>query len=450
MTAIAQALPKRPSPVDVVRINSRLNVGGIARHVAWLSAGLESKGYWTLLVAGRVPTGEADMRPFVEAQGVAPLYLTEMSREISPKDLVTVWKLFRLLQATRPRIVHTHAAKAGAVGRAAAWLYRWATWGTLIGRPRRVRVVHTFHGHIFHSYYGRLKTWAFLTVERLLARLATDRIVAISPKLRDEIQDTYRVGRADQFAVIPLGLDLSAYARWAERPAQLRAELGARENDVLVGIVGRLTEIKDHALFLEVAARYRAVVGSAGQRVRFVIVGDGHLRGALEQKARELNLTGVVNFLGMRDDPEVFYPGLDVVALTSKNEGTPLTLIEGMANARPAIATDVGGVSDLLGASGEVGDGFAVCQRGLLVRSGDADAFARGLARLVDDSSLRRTLGARGLAFVTEQYSKDRLLDDMAELYAELLDLSNLGSNQTSTSRTQKWSPYARVSIPAI
>ena len=120
--------------VDVVRINSRLNVGGIARHVAWLSAGLVPKGYSTLLVAGNVPPGEADMLPFVQAQGVDPLLIPEMSREISAKDLVTVWKLYRLLKKLRPEIVHTHAAKAGAVGRAAAFAYRWFTWGTLIGK----------------------------------------------------------------------------------------------------------------------------------------------------------------------------------------------------------------------------------------------------------------------------------------------------------------------------
>lgn len=416
--------------MDVIRINSRLNVGGIARHVAWLSAGLAPKGYPTLLVAGTVPPGEADMRPFVEAQGVEPLFLSEMSREISPRDLVTVWKLYRLLRALRPRLVHTHAAKAGAVGRAAAWLYRWATWGTLVGRPRRCKVVHTFHGHIFHSYYGRLKTWAFLTVERLLARLATDRIVVISPKLLREIRDTYRVGRAGQFAVIPLGIDLGVYRDWPARRPRLRAELGAGESDLVVGIVGRLTEIKDHDLFLRAAARYLAAAPDAGPRVRFVVVGDGHLRAGLEGRARELGVADAVTFLGTREDPEVFYPGLDVVALTSRNEGTPLTLIEGMANARPALATDVGGVPDLLGpAAGEAGDGFTVCERGVLVRPGDADAFARGLARLAGDPALRRAAGARGHAFVTARYSKDRLLDDVADLYADLLGPAETGPN---------------------
>lgn len=418
--------PTRPAPhYAVVRVNARLNVGGIARHVAWLTAGL-GDDYPTLLVAGSVPDGEVDMREFVAGQGVEPLILPELTREISPRDVVVVWKLYRLFLRHRPRIVHTHAAKAGAVGRVAAWLYRWLTPGALVGRPRECKVVHTYHGHIFHSYYGRWKTWVFLTVERLLARLATDRIVVISPAQHDEIHRTFRVGRPEQFAVVPLGIDLTPYADWERRRRTLRTELGATDADVLVGIVGRLTEIKDHALFLKAAALYLGgPARDAGRRVRFLVVGDGHLRAGLEQEAAALGLGDAVAFLGMRDDPEVFYPALDVVALTSKNEGTPLSVIEGFANARAVVATDVGGVRDLTGAlaGGTVpaDPGYAVCDRGVLVRPGDPAAFARGLARLTDDPALRDELGRRGHAFVHARYSKDRLLADVAALYDDLL-----------------------------
>src|SRR5262249_44952993 len=149
------------APRRIVRITARLNVGGIARHVSWLTSGLRPAGYDTLLVAGRVPDGEDDMSGFAALQGVEPLFLREMSRELSPKDLITIWKLYRLYVRTRPAVIHTHSAKAGAVGRIAGLLYRWLTPWTLLGRPRPVRFVHTFHGHIFHSYYGRLKTWLF-------------------------------------------------------------------------------------------------------------------------------------------------------------------------------------------------------------------------------------------------------------------------------------------------
>ena len=408
----------------MVRITARLNVGGIARHVAWLSAGLRPEGFETLLVTGTLPPGEDDMAPFVAAQGVEPLIIPQMSREISIKDAVTIWKLYRLFVRVRPALIHTHAAKGGTVGRIAGLLYRWLTPLALLGRPRPCRIVHTFHGHIFHSYYGRLKTGFFRLIERVLARLATDRIVVISQQQYHEIHETFGVGRAGQFAVIPLGLDLGAYAGWPSRRHIVRAELGAAEEDILVGIVGRLTEIKNHSLFLRMAALFLREHPAAARRVRFLIIGNGHLRTPLEAQARELGLDGAVTFLGMRNDPENFYPALDAVALTSHNEGTPLTLIEAMANARPVIATNAGGVVDLLGPPlGPASpDGWDRCERGILVRKDDPSAFCHGLARLAEDSTLRRELAERGREFVERNYSKERLIKDIAQLYECLLE----------------------------
>src|ERR1044071_9232794 len=195
----------------VVRIIARLNVGGPAKHVVWLTSGLEEAGYRSLLVAGSVPEGEGDMGYFAEESGVTPLYIPEMSREISLKDAVTTWKLFRLLLREKPDIVHTHTAKAGTVGRVAGFCYRWLTPGVLIGRPRPCKFVHTYHGHVFHSYYGRFRTKAFLAVERALARAVTDRVVVVSEQQREEINETFRVGKKGQFRVVPLGLDLEVF-----------------------------------------------------------------------------------------------------------------------------------------------------------------------------------------------------------------------------------------------
>jgi glycosyltransferase involved in cell wall biosynthesis len=418
--------------MKVVRIIARLNVGGPARHVAWLEAGLRAAGVESLLVAGVVPPGEDDMGYFAERLGVRPLVIPEMSREISPKDLITVWKLYRLLLRERPDLVHTHTAKAGTVGRAAGMLYRHLTPAALLGRPRRCRFVHTYHGHIFHSYYGRWKTRFFLLVERALARLATDRIVVISPQQLEEIHGRFRVGRREQFEVIPLGLDTRAFDDWAARRNLLRGGWGARAEDVLVGIVGRLTEVKNHKLFLEAAALFKrrrafeAESGGAGRggRVRFVVVGDGHLREDLRAHAWALGLGDDVEFAGLRDDPENFYPALDVVALTSRNEGTPLTLIEAMANARACVATAVGGVVDLLGgvAEGELRrpHPWQVCERGIQVRPGDPEAFADALAHLIDDAALRQALGGRGREYVERNYSVGRLVADVRGLYGRL------------------------------
>jgi glycosyltransferase involved in cell wall biosynthesis len=406
-----------------VRIIARLNVGGPAKHVVWLTSGLEDAGYRSLLVAGTVPDGEEDMSYFADQAGVKPLYIPEMSREISLKDAVTTWKLFRLLLREQPDIVHTHTAKAGTVGRIAGFLYRWLTPGVLIGRPRPCKFVHTYHGHVFHSYYGRLRTGVFLTIERVLAKLVTDRIVVISEQQKAEINQTFGVGTADQIRVIRLGLDLNVFTQYANRRALFRKELGIGDDVTLVGIVGRLTEIKNHGMFLESVARVSL------ENVRFVVIGDGSLREKLGQQAQALGLERKVIFAGGRKDPEYFYPALDIVALTSRNEGTPLTLIEAMANARPVIATSVGGVVDLLGNVTEESS-YKVCERGISVRPYDVDAFAAGLGRLIEDKSLRNELGRRGFEFVDRNYRRERLLEDVKNLYGELLNRERVAERE--------------------
>jgi glycosyltransferase involved in cell wall biosynthesis len=411
--------------VKIVRVIARLNVGGPAKHVAWLSSGLQTAGCQTVLVVGTVPTGEEDMSYFATELGVSPVLVPEMSREISLKDALTIWKLYKLFLRERPDVVHTHTAKAGTVGRLAGFLFRWLSPSVLLGNPRPCIFVHTYHGHIFHSYYGPLKTRLFLITEKVLARLATDRIIVLSEQQRREINKEFGVGRAEQFAVIPLGLDMGVFANWRQLGASFREELGVNKNDVLVGIVGRLTEIKNHELFLSAIADFkvRFASPSTGPVVRFVVIGDGSLRKRLEQQAASLGLADDVIFVGSRRDIANFYPALDIVALTSLNEGTPLTLIEAMANARPVVSTAVGGVVDLLGdlVSPGANESFETCQRGLRVLPNNAAAFAAALHRLVEDSDLRQEMGERGLLFVQRNYSKDRLLENVRALYEDLL-----------------------------
>lgn len=369
----------------ILRVIARLNVGGPAQHVVWLSEALSNDGFETLLVAGTVPPGEEDMGGFAAARGVTPLIIPSMSRELSWRDATTIFKLWRLMVRFRPDIVHTHTAKAGAVGRLAGLLYR-----------KRCIFIHTFHGHIFHSYYGRWKTRFFLAVERILARLRTDRIVVLSAQQLVEIRDRFKIGRPEQFAVIPLGIDLGA----------IRATGSGQRTTVTVGIVGRLTAIKNHDLFLRVAARME---GAA----RFVVFGDGAERERLERLA-----AGRVEFAGTRPIEEI-YPALDVVALTSRNEGTPLALIEAMAAGKPVVSTAVGGVVDLLGEVVERGDGYDVRARGITAASDDDAGFAAGLARLLADEALRRRIVNDGKTYVEQQHSKERLIADMIRLYRE-------------------------------
>ena len=402
----------------VARIIDRLNIGGPAKHVTWLTAGLEERGFATTLITGRVPPGEGDMAYFAAEAGITPLVIDDMSRELTPRDVIVVLKLFGVLRRVQPAIVHTHKAKAGAVGRVAAWLYRWSTPSALILRPRRCAIVHTYHGHVFHGYFGALKSWVIVAIERLLAR-TTDRILVVSEQQRSEICGRFGIGRPGQFRVVPLGIDVGEAA---PAPGSFRRELGFNALTPLVAIVGRLSEVKNHAMFLEAAARVLAMEDEACRAARFVAVGDGHLRADLEARASALGLAGRVTFTGFRKDATSLYADFDVVALTSVNEGTPVTLIEAMRSGRAVLSTEVGGVVDILGARGPSLDGFTVWDHGITVPSGDVQTFARGLRYLLLHPDVRREMGERGRRFVAGNLSVERLLDDIESLYRGLLE----------------------------
>jgi glycosyltransferase involved in cell wall biosynthesis len=406
--------------MKIVRIIARLNVGGPARHVVWLTKALQSEEFQSILLAGTVPEGEEDMSYFAAQNEVEPLIIPEMSRELSPKDVISLWKVYRLILREKPDIVHTHTAKAGTIGRAAGFLYRWLTWKTFIGKPRRVRVVHTYHGHVFHSYYGNLKTKIFLFIEKTLARLASDKIIVITKQQFDEIHGEFQVGKAEQFEIVPLGIDLKPFANAREKRRILREEIGAGDDDILVGFVGRLTEIKNIPLLLKVAKLYQERRNQDFPGLQFIIIGDGNLRENLEIESDSLGLRDTVKFIGNRNDADVFYAGLDIVALTSLNEGTPLSLIEAMADEKAVISTSVGGVVDLLGEIQTETDDYKICERGIRVQSNDAEGFYKGLIYLAKDAASRARLGAKGKIFVEENYSKERLILNIKQLYRGL------------------------------
>jgi glycosyltransferase involved in cell wall biosynthesis len=316
----------------------------------------------------------------------------------------------------RPDIIHTHTAKAGTVGRAAAIAYKYFTPGTLVGRPRKVKIVHTFHGHVFHSYYSNAKTRLFILIEKALGRFATDKIITITDQQFSEIHKTFGIGKADQFEVIPLGIDLTAFTHSNDHRSVIRESLGISADAILVGFVGRLTEIKNLSMFLKVAGETLR----EDSRIRFVIIGDGHLRKELELEASNLGIAEKVRFLGNRTDTAALYNALDIVALTSLNEGTPLSLIEAMAAARPVISTKVGGVSDLLGETISATEGFEICERGISAPSNDVATFTKGLIYLAKNEKLRESIGDQGRNFVNAKYSKDRLIADIKQLYKRL------------------------------
>ncbi len=398
--------------MKIVRIIARLNVGGPARHVVWLTKNLQTEEFQSVLLTGTVPDGEEDMNYFAAQHGVAPVFIPEMSRELSAKDIISLWKVFRQIFREKPDIIHTHTAKAGTIGRVAGFFYRWLAW-------KNVKMVHTYHGHVFHSYYGKRKTAVFLFIEKSLARL-TDRIIAISAQQKAEINEKFGVGRKKQFRVVQLGIDLSPFEEAEAKKNILRAEIGAQADEILVGFVGRLTEIKNIPQLLRAAKNYKERKKNDFPKLKFVIIGDGHLRADLEKEAENSGLRDDVLFLGNRSDADVFYAGLDIIALTSLNEGTPLSLIEAMANGKTFVSTAVGGVADLIGETIEEKNGFKICERGIAVASGDANALFDGLIHLAKDENLRKTLGESGREFVQNNYSKERLTADIINLYRDL------------------------------
>jgi glycosyltransferase involved in cell wall biosynthesis len=350
-------------------------------------------GYETRLIVGREAPSEGNLLDMARQRGIEVEQLDGLGREIRPlADLVSLWRLYRTIRACRPAIVHTHTAKAGVLGRIAA---------RLAGVPV---VVHTYHGHVLRGYFGPLKTALFRRLETALNRL-TDVAITVSAALRDDLA-AMGVAPREKIRVVPLGLDLARFARPQARGG-LRSVCGASEGDALIGVVGRLVPIKDIDCFLEAASR----VSQVSARARFAIVGDGELRARLEQKAADLGLAPRVTFLGWRTDLEAVYADLDVVVNSSRNEGTPVALIEAMAAGRPVVATAVGGTADLLG------DG----ERGLLVPAGDAAALAHAIVETLDrhEESARRVRDARD--YVLAHHSVDRLLRDIDALYRELL-----------------------------
>ena len=402
----------------IVRIIDRLNVGGPAKHVVWLTSGLQTARFQTELITGACALGETDMGYFARGLGVQPRLIPSMSREIGVRDCLVIIRLIQELFRLKPDVVHTHKSKAGTTGRIAAMVYKWLSPSALRLQPRRCKVVHTYHGHIFHSYYGPTKSWLFLSIERLLARVCTDRIIVISELQRREICERFRVGHPRQFRLIPLGIDMEELPQ-AGGPV-FREELQVPADELLIGAVGRLTAIKNHIMLLQSAKELFRLLAGVGLRARFVIIGDGHLRPRLEQHAQELGIAKQVTFTGFRPEVLSLYPALDVIAFTSLNEGTPLTLIEAMACGLATAATEVGGVPDLLGTRRFRQEGFSVWDHGVTVPSQDVASFARALKFLAERPTLRAQMGAQGCAFARMNFSRERLLQDFAQLYGEL------------------------------
>lgn len=378
----------------VLRVITRMNVGGPAIQAGLLTAGLRPDRFETLLVAGTEGAEEGNVLALGRLPSTLdPIVVPELGRRISPlDDLRALSKVIAIARAYRPDIVHTHLAKAGFVGRVA---------GRLAGAQA---IVHTFHGSVFRNYFGRRESALYLGIERQLARITT-RIIAITERQRIELAQLLGLPR-DKIVHIPLGLDLSPFRDAPDRLVA-RAQLGLSSNRPVVGLVARLVPVKDVATFL----RAMKLLVRDVPELAVIVAGDGEDRLALEAVAAELELTGRCQFLGWRADLPVIYAALDTLALSSINEGTPVSVIEAMATGRPVVATAVGGVPDVVRHG----------QHGFLVQPRDPEALASAIRRVLFDRNLAKALGSEGRKSALARYDVARLLGDIDNLYLELL-----------------------------
>ncbi len=396
--------------IRVVRVVTRLNVGGPTHHVTMLSGRLDRKRFQTLLVTGRPSPEEGNLT--AEARRNAHVVvLPELSRQIHPwRDAVTWLRLMIVLLRFKPHIVHTHMAKAGALGRSAAWVFNGLQ--RLRNRPR-CRVLHTFHGHVWDGYFHPTVAWWFLVCERWLGK-RTDRLIAINRSMERNLRER-RIGRPERIIVIPLGLALDSLQSLNGRCAS--TDTGKRT--WRIGIVGRLVPIKNHDLLFR--GLYQLRVSSPELSWTVDIVGDGALRFSLEETVRRLGLSDRVRFLGWQTRVTGVYGNLDLVCLTSNNEGSPVALIESLAAAKPVLGTDVGGVGELLGGHCQSHEPFVVAPHGIVARPRDPDAIAAALRWAMTHPEEHAKTATAGRQYVCATFNAERLLHDISQLYQQLM-----------------------------
>lgn len=390
----------------ILRIINRLNLGGPTFNVAYLSKYLAPE-FETMIVAGAKDPTEASSKFILNQMGLEAIHLPEMKRAINPfQDYKAFRSIRRIIKDFKPDIVHTHAAKSGAIGRHAA-----------IGAGVPI-IMHTFHGHVFHSYFNPLQTKVFLQIERFLAR-KSDAIVAISELQKDELTNHFHVCKPEKTHVIPLGFDLQKFGEnMINKRKAFRGNFQIAADEIAIGIVGRLVPVKNHKMFLESFAMARE---STERKLRAFIVGDGEMMTELKERATELGIpftSGLppdhpapLTFTSWIMDVDHVMAGMDIIALTSLNEGTPVSLIEAQASARPIVSTRVGGIEDA------VLEGTTAH----LVPVGEPKLFADQLIAVLESENLLYELPKNGVDFVLNKYHYTRLIEDMAKLYRKLL-----------------------------
>lgn len=381
----------------ILRILNRFNLGGPTYNVTYLTRYLP-ESYETVLVGGEPEKGETDSLHILEGVGVHPVILPELKRNPNPFDDIKAYRALRkMIREQRPDIVHTHAAKAGALGRLAAI------------HEKVPVIVHTFHGHVFKGYFIKPITRIFIWIEKWLAKRSTA-IVAISEEQKKDLSEVYKICSADKIKVVQLGFDLNKFQEnIEEKRSTTRRNFKLDDQTIAIAIVGRLAPIKNHEMFFEVL---KLIQKKTSKKVHAFIVGDGLERKKLEEISSRIQQTDrfAITFTSWIEDIPTLNAGMDIMCLTSKNEGTPVSLIEAQACNLPIVSTNVGGVESV----------FKDGESGYLVESEDTDAFAEKLLDLIENDEKRLKMSQNGWTFVRDKYDYKTLVVNMDNLYAEL------------------------------
>lgn len=397
----------------ILRVVNRFNLGGPTFNAAYLTKYLYPE-YETMLIGGIHEDDEESSEFILNNLGLNAIIIPEMRRSINGySDYQAYRKIKKIIKEYKPHIVHTHASKAGMLGRKAAY------------DSNVPLIVHTFHGHVFHSYFNSIKTRTFIQIERFLAN-KSDAIIAISQAQKNELSQIYNIASEDKIKVIPLGLDLSRFTtNQEEKRYVFRKENYLDDDEIAIAIVGRLVPIKNHQLFVKAIAEAKQ---RTGKKIRAFIVGDGQTRSEIEMLAHKLNLVISPNgtttlkpdirFSSWIKNIDYVYAGVDIVALTSLNEGTPVSLIEAQAAGKPVVSTDVGGIKDISLEGNSI----------LLSDSNDDDAFIENFIKLINDDELRIKMKNNARDFIIKRFDYHRLVSDVSDLYSHLLYSKNIST----------------------
>jgi glycosyltransferase involved in cell wall biosynthesis len=384
----------------VLRIINRFNLGGPTYNATFLTRFLSDE-FETLLIGGLPEEGESDSFHIPKEYGVEPMLIKELKRIPNFKtDRQAYKRIKKIIEEFKPDIVHTHASKAGALGRKAAFACNVPV------------VVHTYHGHVFHSYFSKWKTTLIKFIEKKLANKTTA-IITISDTQKKEICEIHKIANSDKTYVIPLGFDLTKFnTNREEKRLNTREKFGVKDDEIAIAIIGRITKIKNHTFFLDVIEKL--LLENSSLKIKVFIVGDGDLTATISQRVQSLNAKfGEKIFMtSWIFDIASFNPGMDIICLTSDNEGTPVSLIEAQASSVPIVTTDVGGIKDI------VVDNIT----GYIVPRNDLAQFSEKLKELVENKDKRESFSKNGWEFVKDKFHYTRLVNDVEMLYKKLLD----------------------------